>query len=144
MKLSTKTMALTVMAALSLAAAGCSTASADPTRATLAMNENAVAPSETPASAPVETTIEKDARFFHFYAPFAPPAARFEFRGVAPSARHFWAPGYYRWNGREHVWVGGSWVLGRPGFAFVGPAWRQGARRWEYDTRLSGRLRRTG
>jgi hypothetical protein len=73
-----------------------------------------VAPEETAATAPVDndsaasTTsgVEKDARFFHYYAPHAPPAARFEIAGRAPSARHFWAPGYYRYNGREHVWVG--------------------------------------
>src|SRR5262245_36399397 len=40
----------------------------------------------------------------HYYAPYAPPAARYEVRGVAPSARHFWAPGYYRWDGRRYMW----------------------------------------
>jgi hypothetical protein len=76
--------------------------------------------------------VEKDARFVHFYAPHAPPAARFEVRGVAPSARHFWAPGYYRYNGREHVWVGGRWELQRDGLEFVGPRWVRRMRRFEY------------
>jgi len=130
MKLSLKTMTAVVMMVGSLAATGCSTASA--------ADAGAVAPEETAATAPVENTtnattgVEKDARFFHFYAPFAPPAARFEVRGVAPSARHFWAPGYYRYNGREHVWVGGRWELRRDGLDFVGPRWVRRFGRFEY------------
>jgi hypothetical protein len=36
----------------------------------------------------------------------APPAPRVE---VVPAARPgwVWAPGYWAWRGREHVWVGG-------------------------------------
>jgi hypothetical protein len=106
MKINGKLMMAVVMVVGSLAATGCSTASAADT--------GPVAPEETAATAPVDndsaasTTsgVEKDARFFHYYAPHAPPAARFEIAGRAPSARHFWAPGYYRYNGREHVWVG--------------------------------------
>jgi WXXGXW repeat (2 copies) len=76
--------------------------------------------------------VEKDALFFRYYAPVAPPAARFEVRGVAPSARHFWAPGYYRWTGREHVWVGGRWELRRDGYEFVSPRWVNRFGRFEY------------
>jgi hypothetical protein len=54
------------------------------------------------------------------YARFAPPAARFEAVGRAPSYRHFWAPGYYRWSGARYNWVGGSWTLRRPGLRYVG------------------------
>jgi hypothetical protein len=53
------------------------------------------------------------------YARFAPPAARYEVIGRAPSARHFWAPGYYRWSGARYNWVGGSWMVRRPGLRFV-------------------------
>ena len=118
-----------VMVVGSLAATGCSTANA--------ADMGPVAPEETAATAPVENAstsagVEKDERFFHYYAPFAPPAARFEVRGVAPSARHFWAPGYYRWNGREHVWVAGRWELRRDGFEFVGPHWVRRFGRFEY------------
>src|SRR5689334_7346875 len=66
-----------------------------------------VAPEETVQSAPVEsdtaatTSTEsntnalrfgftRDSARFHYYAPHAPPAARYEVRGFAPSARHFW------------------------------------------------------
>jgi hypothetical protein len=112
-----------------LAATGCSTASAD--------DSGPVAPEETAATAPVENAasaagVEKDARFFHFYAPHAPPAARFEVRGVAPSGRHFWAPGYYRWSGREHVWVTGRWEIRRDGYELVGPRWVRRFGRFEY------------
>ena len=132
MKLNGKLMVAVVMVVGSLAATGCSTASAE--------DAGAVAPEETAATAPVENdramnatnAVEKDARFFHFYAPHAPPAARFEIRGVAPSARHFWAPGYYRYNGREHVWVGGRWELRRDGFEFIGPHWVRRFGRFEY------------
>jgi WXXGXW repeat (2 copies) len=129
MKLNGKTMVAVVMTVASLAAAGCNTASAQ--------DSGPVAPEETVATAPVDNGtatngVEKDERFFHFYAPHAPPAARFEVRGVAPSPRHFWAPGYYRWNGREHVWVGGRWELRRDGFEFIAPHWQNVFGRWEY------------
>jgi hypothetical protein len=128
MKLNGKTMVAVVMMVGSLATAGCSKASA--------ADAALVAPEETAATAPVDdgTTAgtEKDARFFHYYAPHAPPAARVELRGIAPSARHFWAPGYYRWNGRDHVWVGGRWELRREGFEFVAPQWVHRFGRFEY------------
>jgi hypothetical protein len=132
MKINGKLMMAVVMVVGSLAATGCSTASAADT--------GLVAPEETAATAPVENDsaanatngIEKDARSFHYYAPHAPPAARFEFAGRAPSVRHFWAPGYYRYNGREHVWVGGRWELRRDGFEFIGPRWVRRFGRFEY------------
>ncbi len=88
MKLNGKMMMAMVMVVGSLAATGCSTASAQ--------DSGPVAPEETAATAPVENDsksdatsgVEKDARSFHYFAPHAPPAARFEVRGVAPSARH--------------------------------------------------------
>ena len=132
MQLNGKMMVAVVMMVGSLAAAGCSTASAS--------DSGPVAPEETAAMAPVDdgtatsTTagVEKDERVFHYFAPHGPPAARVEFRGVAPSARHFWAPGYYRYNGREHVWVGGRWELRREGFEFIGPHWVNPLGRFEY------------
>jgi hypothetical protein len=99
MKINGKMMMAVVMMVSSLAATGCSTASA--------ADAGPVAPEETAATAPVQNTaangVEKDFFGIRFYAPVAPPALRFEVRGVAPSERHFWAPGYYRYNGREHV-----------------------------------------
>lgn len=68
-----------------------------------------------------------------YYAPHAPPAARFEVRGASPSARHFWAPGYWRWSGRQYTWIGGRWDLHRANYAYVAPTWhRHHAARYEY------------
>ena len=132
MKLNGKMMMAVVVMVGSLAAMGCSTASA--------ADSGAVAPEESVAGAPVDNGgatgatagTEKDERFFHFYAPFAPPAARVELRGIAPSPRHFWAPGYYRFDGREHVWVGGRWELRRDGYEYAGPRWVNRLGRFEY------------
>jgi hypothetical protein len=130
MKINGKMMVAVVMVVGSLAATGCSTA--------MAQDTGAVAPEETAATAPVENSadttnsVEKDFLRVRFFAPVAPPAARFEVRGVAPSARHFWAPGYYRWTGREHVWVAGRWELRRDGFEFLGPHWVRRFGRFEY------------
>jgi hypothetical protein len=132
MKINGKMMMAVVMMVGSLAATGCSTASAQDT--------GAVAPEETAATAPVESQrasnatsgVEKNFLGVRFYAPVAPPALRFEVRSIAPSARHFWAPGYYRWTGREHVWVAGRWELRRDGFEFIGPHWGRRFGRYEY------------
>jgi hypothetical protein len=40
----------------------------------------------------------------------APPAPRVEVRTVAPSPRHVWVPGHWRWHGNRHDWVGGHYV----------------------------------
>ena len=127
MKLFSKTMIVVAMMASAVAATGCSKADVD----------GAVAPEETAATAPVDgaqtASVEKDEQHFQYYARVAPPAARWEDRGRAPSARHFWAPGYWRWNGREHVWFGGRWEMRRDGYEYVSPHWQMDhAGRWEY------------
>jgi hypothetical protein len=99
-----------------------------------------VAPQENVASAPVDQAstasaspgFEQDERVLHYYAPHPPPSARFENRGRAPSERHFWAPGNYRWNGREHVWYNGRWEARREGYEYFGPRWASRYGRWEY------------
>lgn len=73
------------------------------------------------------------------YARIAPPAVRVEAIGVAPGADYEWVPGYYRWDGREYLWVAGHherrpsarahWVAGRwrhdrNGWYFVEGRWR--------------------
>ena len=59
----------------------------------------------------------------------ASPPPRVE-RVVARPGRA-WIPGYWRWNGGRHVWVGGYWTRARPGYRYMpavwvhtGPAWR--------------------
>lgn len=68
-----------------------------------------------------------------------PPVARVEVRTAAPSHRHVWVGGYWRWNGNTHAWVAGGWQLPPPhravwvdghwkksggGWAWVGGHWR--------------------
>jgi hypothetical protein len=60
----------------------------------------------------------------------SPPPLRTE---VVPAARpgFVWSPGYWNWNGRRHVWVGGSWMRERPGYVYHRPEWVQRGERWQ-------------
>ena len=132
MKLNGKTMAMVVAMAIGvLGATGCSKPGSD----------DAIAPEESVANAPVEESsatagFEQNARYHYYgrsyYAPYGPPAVRYERYGRAPSARHFWAPGYYRWDGRQHVWMGGRWEVRRHGYEYVSPHWERHYGRWMY------------
>ncbi|HEY2863736.1 MAG TPA: hypothetical protein VGK37_08985 [Casimicrobiaceae bacterium] len=53
-----------------------------------------------------------------------PPPPRVE---VVPAPRvgYVWAPGYWRWNGRRHVWINGSWVHERRGWRWQPETWVQ-------------------
>lgn len=65
------------------------------------------------------------------YVRIAPPAVRVEVRGVAPSPRHVWVGGYWRWNGSAHVWVAGGWkVPPRHGAVWIEGHWRGSRRGW--------------
>src|SRR5262245_32340539 len=111
MKFDMKVLMAAVMMVGSVAATGCNKASDS---SPVAPEENVdVSPTDESSAATNAIGFERDERRVHYYAPHGPPAARFEVRGVAPTSRHFWAPGYYRWNGREHVWYGGRWVVRR-------------------------------
>jgi YXWGXW repeat-containing protein len=52
----------------------------------------------------------------------APPPPRVE---VVPDPRpgYVWAPGYWNWEGGQHVWVDGSWMADRPGYHWVPDRW---------------------
>ncbi len=57
-----------------------------------------------------------------------------------PRPGFVWAPGYWNWNGRRHVWHEGAYVRARPGYHYAAPEWRQdgdhyGFRRghWDHD-----------
>jgi hypothetical protein len=54
----------------------------------------------------------------------APPAPRVV---VVPAERrgYAWAPGYWRWNGHEHVWVEGRWIRERRGEHWVPAHWEE-------------------
>jgi hypothetical protein len=154
MKRMVKALAAVVMVIGATAAVGCNRASDE--------GAEAVAPVESPATAPVVEETAKDGakdeaatkaastkapgieqnslRFGvsariggpRYYAPHAPPAARVEYRGVAPSHRHFWAPGYWRWSGRQYTWIGGRWELHRPHHVYMAPRWVAAGPRYQY------------
>lgn len=76
-----------------------------------------------PVTAPAAVGIDID---------IAPPAPRFE----APPPRragYVWAPGYWEWRGREHVWVAGRWIRARRGFHWVPAHWDHRGRRWHFE-----------
>ena len=128
MKLDGKILVVVAMTIGAIGATGCNRSSAQ---------DDAVAPEESVANAPVEETsatpgAEQDSLRFHYYAPRQPPAARHENPGRAPSARHFWASGYWRWNGHQHVWVAGRWEPRRDRYEYVGPRWERHQARWAY------------
>ena len=62
-----------------------------------------------------------------------PPPARVV---VVPTPRHgyVWAPGYWRWNGRAHVWVDGRWLRERHGYHWVPAHWEENRRGyWHFE-----------
>ncbi len=136
MKLNGSMLFVVAMMVGSLGALGCKSndASTDPAGGS-DTSAAAVAPEETPDTVSTATAaapgVEKDERAFHFYAPHAPPALRIEERGALRPG-HFWAPGYYRWNGHEHVWANGGWYAERPGYSWVAPRWAAEGPRWRY------------
>ena len=40
----------------------------------------------------------------------APPTVIVERRPSPPSGEYVWIDGYWHWNGRQYVWLGGQWV----------------------------------
>jgi hypothetical protein len=53
-----------------------------------------------------------------------PPAVIVERPGPPLHAGWVWVPGYYRWNGRRYVWVGGYWAKPpRPRAVWVPGRW---------------------
>jgi hypothetical protein len=62
-----------------------------------------------------------------------PPAPRVEVVPRAPSAHHVWAPGYWGWQPhRGHVWYGGRWVVGHPGYAWESAHWSERGGYWHF------------
>ena len=127
MKLNGKTLVAMVMMVGAFSAMGCKRGG---------QGDDAVAPEETVADAPVDDNatpgVEQNSLRFNFYAPRQPPAPRYENPGRAPSDRHFWASGYWRWTGRDHVWVAGRWEPRRDRYEYVGPRWERRSSRWAY------------
>ena len=61
----------------------------------------------------------------------APPPPRYERVRVRPG--YVWTPGYWRWNGRAHYWVGGNYVPVRRGYVYVPPRWNPYGRGWRFN-----------
>jgi hypothetical protein len=62
----------------------------------------------------------------------APPAPRVV-EVPPPRAGFVWAPGYYRWDGHQHVWVDGRWLRGRPGMHWVPEHWDERHGRYHFE-----------
>jgi len=60
----------------------------------------------------------------------APPPPRHERVVVRPG--YVWAPGYWQWNGRRHVWVRGYSVPVRPGYVYAPPRWYRHGPAWRF------------
>lgn len=71
-----------------------------------------------PPSAP-EVTIEA-----------APPAPRVEVRPPQPP-NGVWIPGYWQWNGKRHLWVGGRWSAPKAGMRWEPDHWVHEGRSWK-------------
>ena len=77
------------------------------------------------ATAALSLSLAGPAAAARVYFNVGPPPVRVEVRGVAPSPRHAWRDGYWRWNGAAHAWVGGAWVVP----SHRGAAWVPGHRK---------------
>lgn len=51
----------------------------------------------------------------------------------APRVGFVWAPGYWNWSGGKHVWMNGSWMPARAGYAYWEPRWVQRDGKWHFD-----------
>jgi len=51
----------------------------------------------------------------------------------APRRGYVWAPGYWRWNGRNHVWVDGRWMRERRGYHWEPAHWEEHRGRWSFE-----------
>jgi hypothetical protein len=62
----------------------------------------------------------------------APPPPRVV---VEPALRvgYVWAPGYWRWNGRQHVWVDGRYLHERRGYHWHPAHWDARGSRYHFE-----------
>lgn len=62
----------------------------------------------------------------------APPPPRVE---IVPGPRpgFIWASGYWRWEGRRHIWVKGHWMRARPGYYWVAERWEPRGGRHHFE-----------
>jgi hypothetical protein len=67
----------------------------------------------------------------------APPPPRHE--EIVIREGYEWAPGYWNWNGRRYVWIGGHYIAVRPGRHWAHPYWEHRGRGWRYHEGYWGR-----
>jgi len=60
---------------------------------------------------------------------FAPPAPM-QVEMPPPRPGYLWTPGYWGWSNGRHVWLSGSWLRERPGYAYWQPRWVVRDGRW--------------
>jgi hypothetical protein len=141
MKLYGSTLLIVAMMAGAMGVVGCKDEKVKDTGNNPAQNDTkAATPEDNPEAAPVSETsvanenpgVERDARFYTYWAPRAPPVLRVEERGIAPIPGYWWRPGYYGWNGIDYVWYGGRWYAPRPGYEYIYPRWHHVHGRWGY------------
>lgn len=61
----------------------------------------------------------------------APPPPREEV--VVTRKGYVWVPGYWRWDGRRHVWVNGRSVPARHGYHWSAHRWEEHEGRWRFE-----------
>ena len=64
------------------------------------------------------------------YVRVAPPPPREEIL-PAPRRGHVWAPGYWDYRGKRHVWVKGNYMRERPGHRWEEHRWVERDGRWQ-------------
>ncbi len=62
----------------------------------------------------------------------APPAPREEVV-PAPRAGFVWAPGFWDYDGHQHVWRAGHWEHERHGHHWVADSWAQRDGHWHHE-----------
>lgn len=62
----------------------------------------------------------------------APPAPRVV-EAPPPRPGFVWAPGYYRWDGHQHVWVDGHFIRERRGSHWVPEHWDERHGRYHFE-----------
>lgn len=88
---------------------------------------------EAPATIPAKTIVTTPAAPATeeaLYAPYAPPAPRFENPGRAPGKASVFIPGSWRWTGREYAWAPGRWEMRRAGYDYQAPRFENVKGRW--------------
>jgi hypothetical protein len=61
-----------------------------------------------------------------------PPAPVEEIRTAPPFEGATWIPGYWHWNGGQHVWIAGRWSARPAGYDWDRDRWENHEGRWRF------------